>query len=85
MAKKDMNWMRKGVQVQFSPPFGPGGEKGATYTGRLGGEPFLMGNPKNDRWVVRIEDMDENYVKLFGRYVHSCAAVEHVTPIMKGV
>jgi len=85
MAKTEkMSWMRKGMRVTFAPPYGPGGETKATYTGRLACEPFLMGAPQNDRWVVHIEDMDKTYIDLFGRHVHTCAPVEYVTPL-KGV
>lgn len=79
-ADVDMNWMRKGIWVNYSPPFLPGGTSGQIFNGRLGGEPFQIGNPKNNRWVVRIEDMDVNYMTQFGRTCHSCAAIEYVEP-----
>lgn len=77
----DISWMRFGVRVEYAPPFLQGTRNDRVYSGRLGGEPFLVGCPKNNRWVVRIENMDERYQKMFGRSVHSNAGVEYVTRV----
>lgn len=78
--KTAIEWMRVGVPVWFSPGYGPKGPiKGVKFKGLIGSKPFLVGNPKNDRWVVRITDLDDNYVQIFNRTVHATAPISMVT------
>lgn len=77
----DISWMKKGVPVTYCPVYIDGRHSSEAYTGRIAVEPFKIGNPKNDRWVVRIEDMDEKFQQQFGRTVIAIASVKYVKPV----
>jgi len=83
--KTPPDWMKRGVLVEYRPPILPGiGGKDWAFTGRLESDPFLMGNPKYGRWMVRIGDMDENYQQNTGRKVHSLASIDYVYRMRRG-
>lgn len=74
-------WVRNGAPVKYRPVFGPKDSQGIVYSGILEGEPYLMGNPQNRRWVVRIVDLDDDYAKMFGRSVVPNASLNEISPI----
>lgn len=76
----DTSWMTNGTPVVFCPPTLMCHNGGKPFHARIEGLPFLMGNPKNSKWVVRLVDLDENYQSLFRRSAYSCADVRYVFP-----
>ena len=76
----DKSWMTNGTPVVFCPPTLMCHNEGKAFEARIEGSPFLMGNPKNGKWVVRLVDFDENYQNLFRRSAYSCADVNYVFP-----
>ena len=76
----DTSWMTNGTPVVFAPPTLICQNGGKAFRARIEGSPFLMGNPKHGKWVIRLVDLDDNYQKLFRRSAYSCADVRYVFP-----
>lgn len=78
---QDLFWIKNGQTVKYCPHYREGRLDSKEYAGVVCGEPWILGNPKNNRYVVRLEQMDKKYREEYGRNCIAYVSVEFIRKI----
>jgi hypothetical protein len=70
-------WMVDGAQVLYFAVFPTRGTEDV-YEGEIDGEPWPIG-PKQERFVVRLRNMDERYRQMYSRSVVPYVSLKYIS------